>query len=179
MTKRTPTVADYMTPAPHSVDRKQTLQETHCLMRKHQIRHLPVLDNGRLVGVVSIRDLYLIETLCDVEPLEVTVEEAMTPDPFCVPPEAPLDAVAGEMAERKIGSAVVTQNEKIAGLFTTTDALRALADTIRQTRTSHETRDDARNDGSPESRAAADYAADLAEQHTSMRDAPSVSVNAR
>ena len=49
----------------------------HRLMRRHKIRHLPILQEGKLVGVLSQRDLYFLETLKDVNPEEVNVSEAM------------------------------------------------------------------------------------------------------
>lgn len=124
-------VRDYMTPHPHSIGIEQTLARAHDVMRDHSIRHLPVLHGGRIVGIVSLRDLHLIETLRDVDPAEVTVEEAMTPDPYTVPPDKPLKELATEMAAHKYGAAVVADGGKIQGVFTTIDALAALADALR------------------------------------------------
>lgn len=120
-------VRQFMTTHPHSIGVDQTLATAHEIMRKHDIRHLPVLSGGKIVGIVSLRDLHLIETLSDVNPAEVTVEEAMTPDPYTVPADKPLMELAREMAEHKYGAAVVVDRNKIIGLFTTIDALRALA----------------------------------------------------
>jgi acetoin utilization protein AcuB len=128
------TVQDFMTVGPVVVARTRTLSEAHRLMREKGIRHLPVVDGGALVGIVSQRDLYLLETLERVDPATETVEEAMTADPFRVSPDAPLDQVAQEMAERKLGSAVVVDRGSVIGLFTTVDALRALAALLRRTR---------------------------------------------
>ena len=122
-----PTIESFMTPTPHSIGPKQTLQVAHDLMRNHGIRHLPVLEGGRLVGILSERDLHLVETLRDVDPQEVTVDEAMTLDPYSVGPRAFVRQVASEMAERKHGSAVVMKDGRVVGIFTTIDALRALA----------------------------------------------------
>ena len=58
-----PLIRDYMTESPHSIGANQTLATAHEMMRAHQIRHLPVLRAGKLVGIVSQRDLYLVETL--------------------------------------------------------------------------------------------------------------------
>ncbi len=96
-------------------------------MRRHGIRHLPVLSDGKLTGVVSDRDLHLIETLSDVDPKKILVEEAMSRDVFVVSSEAPLDEVALTMAEKKYGCAVVMDREEVIGVFTVIDALVALA----------------------------------------------------
>ena len=130
MASTTPTVADFMTPSPHSIGMNQSLEEAHRLMRDNRIRHLPVLDGGKLVGLVSERDLHLLETFRDVNATKVTVEEAMTSDPFVVAPETPLTKVALEMWKYKYGSAVVMDGDRLAGVFTTIDALGALATII-------------------------------------------------
>lgn len=120
-------VKRFMTVGPVVIGSGRTLAEAHRAMRERNIRHLPVVDGGSLVGLVSQRDLYLLETLRGVDPAAETVREAMTPDPYAVPPDAPLDEVAATMAARKYGSAVVVDRGSVIGLFTTTDALRALA----------------------------------------------------
>jgi acetoin utilization protein AcuB len=126
MSKPIPPISKYMTTAPHSIGPDQTLATAHKFMREHQIRHLPVLSGGRLVGMVTLRDLHLVETLKDVDPTRVTVEEAMSSEVYAVSPEAPLDEVAAAMAEHKYGSAVVVQNQKVVGIFTTVDACKTL-----------------------------------------------------
>jgi acetoin utilization protein AcuB len=123
-------VKDYMTPAPLSIGKDQPLAVAHRLMREHGIRHLPVLSGGSIVGVVSQRDLYFIESLQDVDPASVPVEDAMTADPYVVAPETPLAEVARAMAERKLGSAVVMRGPDVAGVFTTSDALAALVEQL-------------------------------------------------
>jgi acetoin utilization protein AcuB len=120
------TVADYMTKSPAQIGSEQPLRLAHELMRKKRIRHLPVLHGGRLVGIVSLRDLHLVETLQGVDPNEVLIEEAMSPEVYCVAGDAPLQSVVREMAKRKLGSAIVTRGNKVVGVFTTIDALRAL-----------------------------------------------------
>ena len=59
------------------------------------------------------------------------VEEAMTEQPYTVEPETPLDQVARTMAEKKFGSAVVLQNHKVVGIFTTVDACQALSELLQ------------------------------------------------
>jgi acetoin utilization protein AcuB len=127
MKPRELTVADRMTRTPQVIGVEQSLTTAHELMRSNGIRHLPVLHGGKLVGVLSQRDLHFVESLRDVNPDEVAVEEAMTQDVYAVPPRTPLREVVNEMAERKLGSAVVVEGQKIVGMFTTVDALDTLA----------------------------------------------------
>jgi acetoin utilization protein AcuB len=122
------TIADYMTKSPHSIGYDQSLAHAHQMMREFHIRHLPVLNGGRLVGVLSDRDLAFLENLKDVNASKMTVEEAMTSVPYAVTKSARLGQVAREMAEHRYGSAVVMENEHVVGVFTTVDALRALAE---------------------------------------------------
>lgn len=130
MPKPIPQISKYMTTCPHSIGSDQTLAKAHHMMREHHFRHLPVLTGGKLVGIVTDRDLHLVETLKDVDPEKVTVEDAMSSVPYTVSPEAPLDEVVGEMAQHKYGSAVVVQNGKVVGVFTTVDVCRAFADML-------------------------------------------------
>jgi acetoin utilization protein AcuB len=130
MTKPIPTIQKHMTTSPHAIGQGQPLSLAHTMMKKHAIRHLPVLDGGALVGMLTERDLSLIETLRDVDPKEVTVEDAMSTSVYAVQPETPLDEVVSSMAEHKYGSAVVMQNNHVVGIFTTVDACRTLAELL-------------------------------------------------
>jgi CBS domain-containing protein len=60
----------------------------------------------------------------------VSVEDAMSSDVYKVPPTAALRSVAREMALRKLGSAIVTEGNRVQSVFTTVDALRALDDSL-------------------------------------------------
>jgi acetoin utilization protein AcuB len=121
-------IREFMTPTPHSIGRDQPLSVARARMRELGVRHLPVLDAGKLAGILSQRDAYFVETMRDVDPSEVPVEEAMSTDVYVVKPDAPIEQVASEMAERKYGCAVVAQGPRILGIFTTADALKALAE---------------------------------------------------
>jgi acetoin utilization protein AcuB len=99
MSKPIPTVQRYMTTSPHSIGVEQTLAHAHVMLREHDIRHLPVLSSGRLVGIVTDRDLRLIESLPDVDPKELRVEDAMATNVYSVSPDTPLDEVLETMAE--------------------------------------------------------------------------------
>jgi acetoin utilization protein AcuB len=99
-------------------------------MSEHRIRHLPVLGGGKLIGVVSQRDLYFIETLRDVDPERVAVSEAMSQDVYAVEPTTDVTEVAKEMVSHKYGAAVVVERGHVVGVFTTVDALRALSELL-------------------------------------------------
>jgi acetoin utilization protein AcuB len=121
----------FMTKHPHTIGQEQTLSTAHQMMRTHKVRHLPVLHGGHLVGIVSQRDLFLVETLREVDPETVLVSEAMTEVPMTAAPNDSLSKVANEMAANKYGAAVVVEKGKVVGIFTTVDALRALASTLK------------------------------------------------
>ncbi len=106
------------------------LSAAHELMRRYRVRHLPVLDQGKLVGVLSQRDLFFVETLRDVDPAKVRVEEAMSPNVYEVPPDTALGEVAAKMVEAKFGCAVVTRDQRVVGIFTTNDALRIIVSLV-------------------------------------------------
>lgn len=131
MSKPIPTIQKYMTTSPHSIGVEQTLSRAHAMMQEHRIRHLPVLHGGALVGILTERDLRLVESLAGVDPAVVKVEDAMATVVYSVSPDASLDDVVATMAEHKYGSAVVMQNQKVVGIFTTVDVCRALADLLR------------------------------------------------
>jgi acetoin utilization protein AcuB len=131
MSKPIPTVQKYMTTSPHTIGADQTLAQAHAVLKQLQIRHLPVLKGSELLGMLTERDLALIETLRDVDAQKIQVEEAMSTGVYTVSPDAKLDEVVSEMAEKKYGSAVVVQNGKVVGILTTVDVCSALADLLR------------------------------------------------
>jgi acetoin utilization protein AcuB len=127
-----PPIALYMSRQPWTIRKDATMAQAHRVMREHRIRHLPVLEGGVLVGIVTERDLHLIETLPGSDPDEVAVEEAMTVDVYAVTTEAPTDRVVENMAKHKYGSAIVLDRHgRVEGIFTTIDALQAMADLLR------------------------------------------------
>lgn len=129
MSERRRRVGDHMTAAPVCIQLDAELENAVKLMQEHGIRHLPVMDGEDLTGVVTDRDLAMIESLLPEEWQRICVAEAMTPEPYSVTPDAPLWEVAKHMAREKFGCAVVTDEAgAVVGLFTTTDALNVLAD---------------------------------------------------
>ena len=125
-----PLIGEYMTRAPYSIGSDQSLRAAAERMDELQIRHLPVLHGGELIGIVSERDIALVESLPGVDSEQVTVTEAMTAEPYHVTPNARVVDVVREMARHRWGAALVTENGKLVGVFTTTDALDALVQLV-------------------------------------------------
>jgi acetoin utilization protein AcuB len=127
--KQMPQIQKFMTAMPHTIGKEIPLKTALTMMREHRIRHLPVQDGGKLIGVLTDRDLKLATSFADSQNLKV--EEVMTPDPYTAVPEMPLDRVVFEMAEHKYGCAIIQQgNGKVVGIFTAVDGLRVLGETL-------------------------------------------------
>ena len=116
----------YMTCQPHVVRSDTTAAAAHRLMRSFGIRHLPVADDHGPIGIVTERDLQMLESMSDVGTRSLHVSDAMTRNPFVVSPEIDVDDVAGRMAGHHFGSAIVVENGKVVGIFTAVDALRVV-----------------------------------------------------
>ena len=126
-----PAIDRYMTREPYSVTSTDTLERVHDLMTKHSIRHLPVIDGGRLVGVIAERDVAAIERIPGVD-LARIVGARLMGRPLAVWGETPLDEVSELMTPRKADCVVVQGGHGVAGIFTATDALTALTDLLRR-----------------------------------------------
>jgi CBS domain-containing protein len=125
-----PTIKSAMTPFPYSVDIKSSIATAQESMLEHAIRHLPVTEEGVLIGILTDRDIR--RTLgpdFDYPPAaELTVGDAMVEEAYVVDLNTPLALVLHHMAEHHFGSALVTRKGKLAGVFTSTDACRVFAE---------------------------------------------------
>jgi acetoin utilization protein AcuB len=126
-----PSVKRYMTREPYSIASTETMACAKTLMRMHAIRHLPVIDGGRLVGMISDRDVSVIEAVPGLDLERVEVARVME-RPSQVWGEDPIDEVSERMANEKRDCVVVQGGPGVVGVFTATDALRALADLVRR-----------------------------------------------
>lgn len=133
MDQAIPTVADFMTALPSTVDAGLSLADALERMKLNNIRHLIVTRGGRMTGVVSSRDIGLAAALPRVVVEKTPLSVAVTDAPFTCDPTAPVNEVAAAMEEHRYGCVVVTDNDAPVGIFTTTDALRALRQLVQGT----------------------------------------------
>ena len=126
-----PPVDRYMTREPYSVASTDTLARVRHLMTSHMIRHLPVIDKDKLVGVISDRDVAVIEHVPGVDLARVEVARLMT-KPLTVWGHTGLDEVSELMTNRKADCVVVQGGHGVQGIFTAVDALSALTDLLRR-----------------------------------------------
>ncbi len=119
---RMPAVKNAMTPFPWSIAADASLDEAQAAMDEHRVHHLPVKDGHALVGVLSARDVLHARGTAR------RVGEACRRDPLIVDMETPLDRVLLRMAESRQDCAVVVKDERLAGIFTSTDVCRSYAE---------------------------------------------------
>jgi len=136
MSKVIPAVQKYMTTVPKTIGSDRPLDQAINVMRDLNIRHLPVLQAGRLVGILTDRDVKLVLGFENADATKIKVEEAYTPNPYFTSPEAPLNEVVSEMASHKYGCALIVDNNKLVGIFTEIDAYKALGELL-ETRLKH------------------------------------------
>jgi acetoin utilization protein AcuB len=120
-----PTVAEFMTPDPIGADAGLALVDANERMYLHGIRHLVVHNGSEVSGVLSTRDVAIALSLA-ADPDKLTLRDAMAADPYTCTPETPLVDVVLEMEKHRFGSAIVVRGDELVGIFTTTDALRAV-----------------------------------------------------
>jgi acetoin utilization protein AcuB len=99
-------------------------------MDEHSIRHLPVQENGKVIGIVSERDLHhrVKRETPEAEKNTIQARHIMIPNPYVVPFRAPLNEVVLEMAKRRIGSVIVQRQGKLAGILSAIDVCRILGE---------------------------------------------------
>jgi len=129
------TAKDWMTSNPITISPKTHLQEAHNLMSQFKIRRLPVAEEGKLIGIVTLGDvreaspsdassLSIFEL--DFLMAKLTVEDIMTKEPKTLQPTASLQEVAKMMLEYKIGGIPILDGDALVGVITESDVFRAV-----------------------------------------------------
>lgn len=117
-------VASWMSSPVHTVTPRTTAADAVALMRRHRIRHLPVMEGDRVVAVVTDRDLQGVEA-------DVPVSAVMSHPVVVVSPRTGIDKAARLLFDRRIGSLPVIEDGRLVGILTQTDAVAALVDVLR------------------------------------------------
>jgi CBS domain-containing protein len=131
MTKE-PLIADFMTLQPQTIEAGVSVEQAQKMMSRFGIRHLPVTDNGVVVGVLSEREIHLALGIEPIDPGRLLAIDVCSERPYIVSPDTTLREVVGVMAGEHLGSAIVMENAKLTGIFTTVDACRALHDLLEK-----------------------------------------------
>ena len=128
--KKMPIVGAVMTSFPYFVNSGDPLGRLEKMMDERGIRHLPVQEKDKLVGIVSERDLHhrLPRSLPPEEKSRLRARDVMVVDPYVVAFNTPLSEVVAQMALRHIGSAIVTRRGKLAGILSAMDVCRIFAE---------------------------------------------------
>lgn len=128
-----PSIGSVMTPFPYVAQVDDSLLVARTMMVEHGVRHLPVKDGNRLVGVLTDRDLKrALDPDLGLPPKEeLFVRDALVSDAYVVESAVPLDEVLQHLVEQHIGSALVTKHGRLAGIFTTSDGCRVLCQHLR------------------------------------------------
>jgi acetoin utilization protein AcuB len=121
-------VRDIMRSPAVSISGDTTLQDAYAAMRQKGIRHLPVLEEDRLVGVITDRDLRLATSALAPSPFppDSRVSKVMTRTPLTADQMDPVEDAARTMRERKIGCLPVLEDGRLIGILTGLDLLDAL-----------------------------------------------------
>ncbi len=118
-------VRNWMTRGPVAVSPDCPVDTALQRMRQTEIRHLLVIEAGRLVGIVSNRDWRRIDPRALADGGQ-PIAHIMSEDPVTVAPETPVTVAARVLLERRIGCLPVRDGQTIIGVFTRSDALDAL-----------------------------------------------------
>ncbi len=113
---------------PIIIDPESSLDEAYALMREKGVRHLPLVEDGRLVGIVTDRDLRLATSCLRDRPFspEARLREIMKFPVHTADPLDPVEVVARTMRELKIGCMPVVEEDRLVGIVTGIDLLDAM-----------------------------------------------------
>jgi acetoin utilization protein AcuB len=131
-------VRDVMSPAVITVSPEKTLREALVTLQIKHIRQLPVVSDGKLVGIITDRDIkratpsVLSGDRADFDRVldEALVGTLMTREPITVTPDTSLKTAVKLFVEKKVGALPIVDGQKLVGIITQTDALRLFHDTL-------------------------------------------------
>ncbi len=126
MKNREKYVKDYMSPNPITVSPDDHVTVAFTILEDNKIRQAPVVKDGKLIGIVTDRDLRVALTEEDVNLKPITVASIMTIDPETVYEDTNIKEAAKKICERKVNSLpVISKDGQLKGIITTIDIIRA------------------------------------------------------
>ncbi|HSR66327.1 MAG TPA: CBS domain-containing protein [Acidobacteriota bacterium] len=133
-------VGEWMTPNPDSIPPDYSVRHAFVKMRLEGYRHLLVVDNGHLLGIVTDRDLRRPDISDDVEGWhdyynldhDYAVRDIMTTDLVTLSPQDRLEKAVKFVLDNKFGSLpVLDKNDELIGILTTHDIIKALSEILQ------------------------------------------------
>lgn len=132
-------VKERMNAKPVTLSPDDTLRKARDLIKERGLRRFPVVEGGKLVGIVTDRDVRqadmssavvqerrYVEYILD----RIQVRGIMTPDPITVTPDTSLEEAARLILENKIGGLPVVERDELVGIITETDLIRTLVELL-------------------------------------------------
>jgi CBS domain-containing protein len=119
-----------MTPFPYSIDADSDLASAGAMLTEHGIRHLPVTEHGRLVGLLSKTDIRVALAAVGDGANSIPVRRVCSMPAFSVESNVALDTVVAEMADHHLSTAVVVKEGKLVGILTVTDVCRLFVELL-------------------------------------------------
>ena len=132
-------VRDYMTAPAETLGADNTLLDAVLLLRRASLRHIPIIEDNLLVGILTDRDVarFAPSMFLPLSPQEYNrvfeetlIAKVMTRDPLSTTPDAPLAEAVHLLHQNRLGCLPVIEEGRLVGIITTTDMLRALHDLI-------------------------------------------------
>jgi len=137
MKKREP-IRKIMTPHPIVLILNDGLEKAEILFKEHKMRHLPVVQGEKIVGIISMTDLARISFVDSYDPNDfsldtsvyelLTLEQIMVCNPKCIHPNDTVKDTAEHFLSAEYHALPVVENDKLVGIVTTTDLLKYLLD---------------------------------------------------
>lgn len=109
-------VREIMTREPSTLAPSSTIGEAATIMRQDDCGSVPIVEGGRLVGIITDRDIVIRVVAGGKDPKSTRVSDAMTADPMTVAPDASVDEARTVMAERQVRRLPVVEDGRLVGL---------------------------------------------------------------
>ena len=118
------TVRDAMTTSPTAIASDRTVVEAARTMTTENVGSLPVVEEQKLVGMITDRDLVTNVLAKDLDPNTVPVADVATQNPVSVSPDESLDAALEQMADKQVRRLPVVEDGRLVGILAQADVSR-------------------------------------------------------